>query len=149
MVKRVLIMGLPGSGKSTLAEELYNNYLNDVTWLNADLIRQEYDDWDFSESGRLRQAHRMRNLADCSESQWVIADFVAPLPEMRSIYDADFLVWVDTIESGRYADTNSIFNPPAVYDVRVTDKDSKKWAETVYKRLVDAQNQETWLNLSH
>lgn len=134
---KILIMGLPGSGKTTLAEELYTNYLKDVTWLNADLIRQEYDDWDFSEAGRLRQAHRMRNLADCSETKWVIADFVAPLPEIRQIYESNFTVWVDTITVGRYEDTNRIFIPPHAYDIRVTEKDSKKWAEIINKKLVE------------
>jgi adenylylsulfate kinase len=147
-MKRILIMGLPGSGKTTLAKELYTHYLNNVTWLNADLIRQEYNDWDFSESGRLRQAQRMRNLADCAKTQWVIADFVAPLPEMRHTYAADFVVWVDTIRTGRYEDTNRIFVPPDIYDIRVTEKDSKSWAEIVYKKLVERQNHEVWLKLS-
>ena len=125
---RIIIMGLPGSGKSTLANELKQTHFTTADWFNADTIRQQYNDWDFSFEGRIRQAQRMRNLAECSESKIVIADFVAPLPEMRDIYSADFIVWVDTIASSRYKDTNQIFVPPTKYDIRVTEKDSKKWA---------------------
>jgi adenylylsulfate kinase len=55
---KILLFGLPGSGKSTLAEQLAK-LLNGV-WLNADEIRKEYNDWDFSMEGRIRQANRMR-----------------------------------------------------------------------------------------
>ena len=60
-MKIILIMGLPGSGKTTLAKELVP--LLDAKWLNADKIRTEYNDWDFSAEGRVRQANRMSNLA--------------------------------------------------------------------------------------
>ena len=90
-------MGLPGSGKTTLAEKLFNELLKNhhAEWVNADDLRRETNDWDFSSEGRLRQAERMRHLADnCPNNpDFVIADFVAPLPEMREIYDADFTIW--------------------------------------------------------
>lgn len=130
----ILIMGLPGSGKSTLASEL-RTLLQHAEWFNADQIRQQYNDWVFSHEGRIRQAHRMRNLSDCSTAKYVIADFVAPLPEMREIYCADFTVWVDTITAGRYADTNQVFVPPAVYNVRVTEKDAEKWALSIVDKI--------------
>ena len=60
-MKVVLIMGLPGSGKTTLAKELVP--LLNAKWLNADKVRTEYNDWDFSAEGRVRQANRMRDLA--------------------------------------------------------------------------------------
>ena len=63
---KVLIMGLPGSGKTTLAEkllaELHKN--GPAEWINADDVRKEFNDWDFSAEGRMRQARRMRVLAD-------------------------------------------------------------------------------------
>ena len=67
MAQRILIMGLPGSGKTTLARELKAQLEaagKVVGWLNADEIREQYNDWDFSETGRNRQAKRMRELAD-------------------------------------------------------------------------------------
>jgi predicted kinase len=43
---KILIFGLPGSGKSTLAEP-FEQLIGGI-WLNADAVRTEYDDWDFS-----------------------------------------------------------------------------------------------------
>ena len=132
---RILIMGLPGSGKTTLALNLFAMLSSDVLWLNADEIRQKFNDWDFSEEGRLRQSSRMREIADVSNRDYIIADFVCPLPAMRDIYAADFTVWMDTITEGRYQDTNRLFEPPEKYDVRVTEQDANKWAKIIYEQI--------------
>ena len=121
---KILIMGLPGAGKTVLATNLCHLLRESnktVAWLNADIVRQEYDDWDFSYDGRIRQSHRMAELAKRSVADFVICDFVAPLPEMRNNFDADFTIWMDTIESGRFDDTNKLFVKPDVYDMRVTE----------------------------
>ena len=60
-MKIILIMGLPGSGKTTLANELAP--LLNAKRLNADEVRKEANDWDFSEEGRKRQAKRMADFA--------------------------------------------------------------------------------------
>lgn len=120
-MKRILIMGLPGAGKTTLARALQTR-LN-CAWFNADEIRARYNDWDFSLEGRIRQSQRMRILADDSNSDYVIADFVAPLVKMRTVYDADYTIWMDTISAGRFEDTNQVFEPPETYDLRITDFD--------------------------
>ena len=141
MTQRILIMGLPGSGKTTLAKELQNQlHLANlfVGWLNADEIREQYNDWDFSETGRIRQAKRMRELADkLTAYDYMIADFVAPLVEMRNIYKADWTVWVDTIREGRYADTNKMFVEPEVYDFRVNEQNCEKWAEFIANHIIE------------
>jgi adenylylsulfate kinase len=124
-------MGLPGSGKTTLASELAILLFPHVEWFNADEVRSMYNDWDFSVEGRLRQSYRMRELADKSTQQYVICDFVAPIDEMRAVFDPDYLIWMDTIDRGRYEDTNSLFNPPKYYDLRITELDSKKWSEII------------------
>jgi nicotinamide riboside kinase len=136
----VLIMGLPGSGKTYLAEELANQLVTlgkTVTHFNADRMREQHNDWDFSITGRLRQAQRMRDAADTTATDFVIVDFVAPLPEQRSIFSADYLVLMDTIAQGRYADTNQLFQPPVQCDLVVPNKDAKKWAQTILKDLVN------------
>jgi adenylylsulfate kinase len=120
-------MGLPGSGKTTLAHELTSLLSPNCLWINADEIRELYNDWDFSLEGRIRQSIRMRELADASEKEYVICDFVAPLVEMRNNFNADYTIWVDTITEGRYKDTNKLFVSPEKYDIRVTEQDSEKW----------------------
>jgi adenylylsulfate kinase len=135
MVMRILIMGLPGSGKTTLALNLFAMLSPEALWLNADEIRKKFNDWDFSEEGRLRQSRRMREIADVSNRDYVIADFVCPLSAMRDNYAADFTVWVDTINKGRYEDTNRMFDPPAKYDVRVTEQDAAKWSKIIYEQI--------------
>jgi len=140
-MKRILIMGLPGAGKTTLAADIGARLLfnKKFTWFNADAIRERYNDWDFSGEGRLRQARRMRELADkeIEQGRLAICDFVCPLPEMREIFDADITVWVDTDQEGRYEDTNKLFVAPEKYDFRVTEKDSTKWAAIIATHLLD------------
>lgn len=119
-MKKILIMGLPGSGKSTLAEP-FAKLINGV-WLNADKIREEYNDWDFSPEGRIRQALRMRYLADgvTKAGKIAIADFVCPTEKARQEFSADFVVWMDTIEKGRFEDTNKIFEKPTKFNYHVS-----------------------------
>jgi len=135
MTKRILIMGLPGAGKTTLALNLINYLSPNVIWLNADEVRKKYNDWDFSDDGRLRQSSRMRKLADLANSKYVIADFVCPLPEMRSIYDPHFTIWVNTIIESRFEDTNRVFVCPDHYDVKVTEQDAGRWAKAIYEQI--------------
>lgn len=122
---RILVFGLPGSGKTYFADQLKSIMVPNITRLNADDIRKEYDDWDFSTEGRTRQAHRMRTLADTAidgGSVAVIADFVCPTPELRDIYDADLSIWMDTIESGRFEDTNRAWVAPSDEEYNVAIK---------------------------
>ena len=165
MTQRILICGLPGAGKTTLANEL-KSYLElngdlykidpgkvtnyegipgpgffkiSVDWFNADDIRKRFNDWDFSRDGRIRQSLRMAEFALKCTGEFVICDFVAPLPEMRHNFKADWTVWMDTISAGRYADTNQAFVPPEQYDFRVTEKNAKKWAEFVGNHILQNQ----------
>jgi adenylylsulfate kinase len=146
-MKKILIMGLPGAGKTFLASALKKQVESysapmegcfyDVTWFNADEIRKKFNDWDFSHDGRIRQSLRMAQLAIHEPVDYVIADFVAPLVEMRSNFNADYTVWVDTIAEGRYADTNKVFVPPGIYDFRVTEQDAEKWAKIICAQILE------------
>ena len=99
--KRILIMGLPGAGKTTLTQQVIELMgSKEVTWFNADKVREEYEDWDFSPEGRERQAKRMAKLSEmvASNGIHVICDFVCPTDELRELFNADITIWVDTIE---------------------------------------------------
>ena len=140
MTQRILIMGLPGAGKTYFATELQKRLIDEnktCAWYNADAIRQMYNDWDFSYEGRIRQSKRMRNLADGCDQDYAIADFVAPLPEMRNNFKADWTIWIDTIDQGRFEDTNKMFVEPDVYDFRITEQNSEKWAEFVGLHILE------------
>lgn len=163
MSQRILIMGLPGAGKTTLAGELkkylethgeigYDRALNDfvgdlnarVTWFNADDIRRKYNDWDFSQDGRIRQSLRMFQFSMEAGGDYVICDFVAPLVEMRNNFKADWTIWVDTISEGRYADTNAAFVEPEIYDFRVTEQNAEKWAEFIGNHIIENRRRPTF-----
>jgi len=134
-MKIILIMGLPGSGKTTLANEL--GPLLKAKRLNADEVRKEANDWDFSEEGRKRQARRMADFALKlkDEGNFVVADFVCPTPEARALFPADFIIWVDTIKEGRFDDTNKMFVKPEIYDFHVTTQDAKIWAPKIFDKI--------------
>lgn len=118
---KILIMGLPGSGKTYLAERLVP--LLNAVWINADKIRSMVNDWDFSEQGRRIQSKRMKNIADFEKKlgKVVVCDFVCPTNKTREDFDADILIWMDTIKEGRFEDTNQIFQKPDKVDFHITD----------------------------
>ena len=128
-------MGLPGSGKTTLASELVP--LLKAKWLNADEVRKEANDWDFSPEGRTRQAKRMWSKAQEFKDQGnnVVADFVCPTPEARALFPADYVIWMDTIKEGRFEDTNRIFIKPEKFDYHITTMDAKNWAPKILKEI--------------
>ena len=128
-------MGLPGSGKTTLASELA--LLINVKRINADEVRKAANDWDFSEEGRIRQAKRMAEFANKlkQDGHHVVADFVCPTPAARELFGADYIVWVDTIKEGRFADTNAMFVKPEKYDYHVITKDAENWAPKIVKEI--------------
>ena len=160
MPQRILIMGLPGAGKTYFAERL-KTWLEThgrigsermmqyemipsahemrarVDWFNADDVRRKFNDWDFSREGRIRQSIRMLEFALSCSGDYVICDFVAPLVEMRNNFKADWTIWIDSIEAGRFEDTNKAFVPPETYDFRITEQNAEKWVEFVGQHIVD------------
>ena len=106
-------MGLPGSGKTYLAKRMQP--ILKAAWYNADIVREMANDWDFSPEGRIRQSLRMKNLANFEKSQGriVICDFVCPTSETKKNFNPDITIWMNTIKSGRYEDTNKMFEKPS------------------------------------
>ena len=130
---KILIFGLPGSGKTTLAKPLAD--LLGGVHINADEIRERYDDWDFTPEGRTRQAQRMKYLSEGVElaGKIAVADFICPTVATREAFNADYTVWMDTISRGRFEDTNDMFETPEKVDYHV-----EEWFDNTDEALADA-----------
>ena len=135
---KILIFGLPGSGKTTLAKP-FSELISGVH-INADAVREKYDDWNFTPEGRMRQAARMRYLADgvVMAGKVAVADFVCPTEQARMEFNPDFTVWMDTIEKGRFEDTNKMFVNPPSCDYHVSE-----WFTDTHEQLM--QVVATWI----
>ena len=128
---KILIFGLPGSGKTTLAKPLAE--LIGGVHINADAVRTEYDDWDFTPEGRMRQAQRMRYISDgvVMAGKIAVTDFICPTESARQSFDPNFTIWMDTISRGRFEDTNDMFEPPAEVDYHIGD-----WFDNAHEQLM-------------
>ena len=119
-------MGLPGAGKTTFTKQLIDACSFHIDAYNGDALREYYNDWDFSDEGRLRQAHRMNMMADMCVSNLgyhCVCDFVCPTEKTREIFNPDIIVWIDTIKQSRFENTNMCFEKPNNYTYRITDFD--------------------------
>lgn len=135
---KILVMGLPGSGKTTLAQILARK-LGAVHW-NADAVRSNVNkDLGFSMDDRIEQARRMGWLCDqvTSAGHIAVADFVCPTFATRNAFDPDYLIFMDTISSGRFADTNALFERPTSeeIDFKINDFDAETHAEIVCRDI--------------
>jgi len=137
---KILICGLPGSGKSTLAEPLAK--ITGGVWINADVVRTKYEGpdmskWDFSPAGRVKQSQRMKQLADevVLAGNIAITDFVCPTEATRKEFDADFVIWMDTIQKGRYDDTNQMFEAPSHCNYHIA-----QWFDDTHAQLMPVVN---------
>lgn len=140
---KILVFGLSGAGKTTFAERLVKLLAEagkDVDWYNADKVREENDDWDFSKEGRLRAAERMTDLTNKSQmsGRYSVADFIAPVPYFRNMVAADVVVFMDTVEKCEYEDTNEAFIRPdrEEYNYRFTTY-SDQWADLVANDIIN------------
>ena len=125
---KVLIFGQSGAGKTTLCEGIEWIMGDRVVHINADQIRHEADDWDFSEQGRWRQFRRMLNKANAVSDSGKIAlvDFICPYKSAREQFDADLTIFMSTVVNSKYEDTNQIFEWPEWTEY---DFDIHEWDE--------------------
>jgi len=142
MNRKILIMGLPGAGKTTLAQALVP--LLNAVHFNADAVRANVNkDLGFALADRIEQARRMGWLCDrvVEAGAFAVADFICPTDETRAAFGPAFVVWVDRIKEGAFADTNRMFVPPQRFDVRVTAEGTPAyWAQRIYERLLPTFN---------
>jgi hypothetical protein len=120
----IQIIGLPGSGKTELAKALKERI--NAIHLNADEVRSGVNsDLGFSEADRIEQARRMGEMARLIAKQGVapvVVDFVCPTDLTRSAFGKpDILIFMDTIEEGRFEDTNKMFERPKEFDATFED----------------------------
>ena len=130
-------MGLPGSGKTTLASKLVP--LLKAKWVNNDEVRKAANDWDFSEEGRIRQTKRVAEIAEKFKKEgnydYLVADYICPTPQTRKLFNADYIIWMNTIKEGRFDDTNKMFVKPEKFDFEVTTQDAELWAKKITEKI--------------
>ena len=149
-MKTILIMGLSGSGKSALSQTIKDTYNGTVYRINGDEVRKEANDWDFSKEGRIRQAQRMASLVektklksfivDSIEKDILIVDFICPTYETRRLFNADIIIWMDTVKECEFEDTNKLFQNPSFsrekIHCHVTTKNAQKWAKLIIETIL-------------
>lgn len=115
----IQIIGLPGSGKTTLANALADRI--NAVHLNADYVRATINsDLGFTIEDRIEHSRRMGEIAKMLSGQGinVVVDFICPTPATRESFGKpDILIWMNTIEEGRFEDTNKMFVKPDKFDV--------------------------------
>lgn len=119
MNNKLLVMGLNDSGKTTFAKKLA--YAINCPHLNADEVRKQAKDWDFSDKGRIRQCLRMKKMAEALDG-WVVCDFICPTEELRQLFEPALLIWMNTVKHSRYDDTNKMFEPPEWFHFQIRNK---------------------------
>ncbi len=123
--KKILVMGLNGSGKTNFSRLLHRKL--QCPYFNADDVRQQFNDFDFSSKGRNRQARRMKILCDWAlrhGKDFAIADFICPTNETRMLFEPDHIIFMDTIKRSSYSDTQKMFRTPVLLrdDFRIVEK---------------------------
>tara|TARA_B100000212_G_C27225186_1_gene469042 strand:+ start:80 stop:499 length:420 start_codon:yes stop_codon:yes gene_type:complete len=135
---KILICGLSGSGKTVLAKALERK-LEYCFHLNADEVREKYNDWDFSPEGRIRQAKRMSSLADelLKELDYVICDFICPTNETRKLVSPDYIIYMNTINKSIFEDTDKIFEIPKLedFDFKVNKKNAEYYSSKIIEDI--------------
>ena len=146
-MKTILVFGLPGSGKTTFATKLKQLLGDSAIHFNGDEFRKTYNDWDFSEEGRLRQVSRMKNAALNAhvEGKYAILDFVCPKIEYRKLINADFAIFVDRKPVRDFPDTTSMFERPEneSHWILSDDSDTEYFADIISTMLLESNFEET------
>lgn len=139
----ILVYGLPGSGKTTFATKLKNMLGDRAIHFNGDNFRKFYNDWDFSEEGRRRQAERMRNAAlnAQQEGKHAILDFVCPKEEYRDLIDPDYRIHMKCTPVREFSDTTAMFEDSKhLFTWKIEDyDDSDRSVIDLYNVIMDIE----------
>ena len=60
----------------------------------------------------------------------MVCDFVCPTKVTRENFDADIVIWMDTIKEGRFEDTNKMFQNPDKVNFHI-----KEWNDHNHKHI--------------
>jgi adenylylsulfate kinase len=146
-MKTILVFGLPGSGKTTFASKLKELLGDSAIHFNGDEFRKTYNDWDFSEAGRLRQVERMRIAAlnAAAEGKYAILDFVCPKIEYRKLINAEFNIFVDRKPIRDFPDTTAMFERPEneSHWILSDDSDTEYYADILSTMLLESNFEDT------
>jgi cytidyltransferase-like protein len=137
-MKKILLMGLSGSGKSTLAKELAP-LLGAVVFNNDEVRRNINRDLGFTMNDRITQAERMGWLCNqvVKAGYYAVADFICPTEQTRLAFGPCFTIWMNTVKSSRFPDTDKIFEPPQQADVVIEDfHKPRELAQMIRDRLI-------------
>jgi adenylylsulfate kinase len=119
----VQIIGLPGSGKTTFATALADKI--NAIHLNADYIRSTVNsDLSFTIKDRIEHSRRLGEMARMISWQGhnVVVDFVCPTKETREAFGkSNIFVWMNTVQEGRFEDTNKLWQIPTKFDIEYKD----------------------------
>ena len=120
MTVKVLIMGLSGAGKTSTAVKLQDHLAKSgltAVHVNSDRVREATDNWSFDYEGRIDATKWMvktaKQILDEAKIDVVIYDTIACLHEQRVILGADITLFMDTVKSSKYADTDAEFERPS------------------------------------
>jgi hypothetical protein len=93
---------------------------------------EQYDDWDFSVKEELdKHANETSSDGVVMAGKIAVADFVCPTEQLAREFNADYVVWMDTIEEGRFEDTNKMFEKPTDVNYHVNG-----WFDDTHAQLV-------------
>lgn len=107
--------------------------LGAVVFNNDDVRRQVNKDLGFTAEDRLEHARRMGWLCDqvAKVGVYAIGEFICPTSKAREMFGECFTVFLDTVKSSKYPDTDALFEPPKKVDVSFI-----KWADPKQMALV-------------
>jgi adenylylsulfate kinase len=64
----------------------------------------------------------------------LVVDFVCPFESYRSFYDMK--IWMNTIDKGRFEDTNKVFEKPKKVDFEIKDFNYDNIIKEIHDRLL-------------